>query len=352
MSSAPLVYIVILNYNGARFLAQFLPILQAIDYPNYRIIIGDNASKDQSLALLRTDFPQITCIELKHNLGFANGYNQTLEIVRQRLGESAYYVLLNSDVEVEKNWLNPIITAMETDAQLGICQPKILDFSQRNKFEYAGGSGGYVDLLYYSFCRGRIFTHIEQDLGQYENPATIFWASGAALVIRAKLFHDMGGFNPYFFAHQEEIDLCWRVQKQGYKIQVIPQAIVYHIGGGTLAYNNPRKIYLNHRNTLVMIVNNLPFFAYSWRILCRLVIEGIGLASYYLLSGKIKAIIPIWQAHWDFLCWYFGERKRTSAIYRYRAKTKLKGIYKAIFIINYLLFNQRRFSQLNRKYFS
>lgn len=352
---ASLVYVVILNYNGAQFLAQFLPKLQATDYPNYQIIIGDNASKDQSLTLLREDFPQITCIELSQNLGFAEGYNQTLEKVHQNLPEPDYYVLLNSDVEVCPNWLSILIATMDKNPNLGICQPKIIDFSKRHKFEYAGASGGYVDLLYYSFCRGRMFTNTEVDYGQYEDICPIFWASGAAFAIKAKLFHKMGGFNPYFFAHQEEIDLCWRVQRHGYEIQVVPKSIVYHVGGGTLSYNSPHKIYLNHRNNLIMLVNNLPFIAYSWRIILRILIESLGLSSYYLITKQFKLISPIWKAHWDFFHWYLHKRSRTPSIYRYlpkKHKHKIKGIYKGIFIIDYFILGKRRFNKLNQQYFS
>lgn len=350
MYSAPLVYIVILNYNGARFLKQFLPILQTTNYPNYKIIVGDNASTDSSLDLLKRDFPQVICIELEENFGFAQGYNQTLQRVKDELANPDYYVLLNSDVEVCPNWLQPLVQAMEADAELGICQPKILDFSRRDSFEYAGASGGFMDLLFYSFCRGRLFTHIEKDWGQYEQTREIFWASGAALIIRSQLFHQLGGFNPYFFAHQEEIDLCWRAQLRGHKIRAIPQSVVYHIGGGTLSYNSPRKIYLNHRNTLVMIANNLPFGAHYWRILLRIALEGIGLAIFYLLSGR--AVLPIWQAHWHFLKWYVRERKQTPAIYRSNnivQKSKLSGIYRGIFILDYFFLGKRHFSQLNKQ---
>lgn len=290
----PSVSVVILNYNGKQWLEQFLPVVQKTDYAELSIVVADNGSTDNSLDFLHTYFPSIDTIALEKNYGFADGYNRALAQV-----ESDYYVLLNSDVSVTPSWLDPLIELMERDHSIAACQPKIKSFHESEYFEYAGASGGWLDMLGYPFCRGRIFSAIERDNGQYDNTQEIFWASGAALVIRSQLFHAIGGFDPVFFAHAEEIDLCWRLKRAGYKIMVRPRSIVYHVGGGTLNYNTPRKTYLNFRNTLYTILKNEAVSKLLWLIPLRLCMDFLA-GVLFLTQGKWQHIQAIVKAHWSF----------------------------------------------------
>lgn len=290
----PSVSVVILNYNGKQWLEKFLPIVQETDYPELSIVVADNGSTDDSLHFLHTHFPSIETITLEKNYGFADGYNHALTQV-----ESEYYVLLNSDVSVTPNWLDPLIELMERDQSIAACQPKIKSFNETEYFEYAGASGGWLDILGYPFCRGRIFSITEKDNGQYDNTQEIFWASGAALVIRGRLFHSIGGFDPAFFAHAEEIDLCWRLKRAGYKIMVRPRSIVYHVGGGTLNYNTPQKTYLNFRNTLYTILKNESISKLLWLIPLRLSMDFLA-GLLFLTQGKWLHVRAIVKAHWSF----------------------------------------------------
>ena len=256
----PSVAIVILNWNGRKFLEQFMPAVLASTYPNKRVIVADNASTDDSILFLNEHFPSVEIIRNETNEGFAKGYNTALKKVT-----ADYYVLLNSDVEVPENWIEPVISLMETDPLIAACQPKILTFDNRSFFEYAGACGGWIDKFGYPFSRGRVFDTRETDSGQYDFVQQCFWASGAAFFIRAKLYHEMGGLDEYFFAHQEEIDLCWRLQLSGYKIFVQPASVVYHVGGGTLPRGNSRKTFLNFRNNLIMIYKNQPWLSLIWK---------------------------------------------------------------------------------------
>lgn len=291
----PRVAVVILNYNGRAYLQRFLPNLLKSTYPNLEVIIADNASTDDSIEYLEEHFPQLRLIELPENYGYAGGYNEAL---RQVEGVD-YYVLLNSDIEVSSGWMEPIIQIMEKDKNIAAAQPKILSFEQRDTFEYAGAAGGWMDTLGYPFCRGRIFHHTEKDEGQYNSTQEIFWATGAAMFIRAELFHKIGGFDPDYFAHAEEIDLCWRLKRAGYKIVVRPQSVVYHVGGGTLSYNTPRKTYLNFRNTLYTIYKNENAGKLLWLLPLRLVLDGLA-AGLFLSQGRLDHIRAIVQAHWSF----------------------------------------------------
>ena len=250
----PSVAIVILNFNGRNYLEKFLPSVIASTYPNKRIIVADNASSDDSIAFIQNNFPSVEIIALDKNYGFAGGYNEALSKI-----ESDYYILLNSDVEVTPGWIEDMITLMEADKNIAACQPKILSFYNKNYFEHAGACGGWIDALGYAFARGRIFDICEEDKGQYNTNQKVFWATGAALCIRAKCFHEMGGFDAHLFAHMEEIDLCWRLQRKGYAVYCCPSSVVYHVGGGTLPKTNSRKTYLNFRNNLIILFKNLSF---------------------------------------------------------------------------------------------
>ena len=248
----PTVAIVILNWNGKAYLEKFLPIVLKSSYENKTVIVADNASTDDSVLFLRNHYPGVRLIENAANEGFASGYNKALQQVN-----SEYCILLNSDVEVTEQWIEPVIAIMEANKKIAACQPKILSFKQKKYFEYAGAAGGWIDSMGYPFSRGRVFDCCETDNGQYNNASPCFWATGTAMFVRTEVFKQLAGFDESFFAHQEEIDLCWRMQLAGYAVFVQPASVVYHIGGGTLPSGNSRKVYLNYRNNLVMLYKNL-----------------------------------------------------------------------------------------------
>lgn len=285
------IAIVILNWNGKHFLKEFLP--SVIKHSgDARIILADNASSDDSISFLTSEFPNIEIIQNDQNGGFAKGYNDALKKV-----ESKFYLLLNSDVEVSENWLIPLLKTMN-DSQIAGCQPKVLAHSNKSKFEHAGAAGGYLDHNYYPFCRGRIFNETEDDSHQYDGEAEVFWTSGACMLIRSELFHQVGGFDELFFAHMEEIDLCWRIKRLGYAFKIIPSSEVYHVGGGTLNYFSPKKTYLNFRNSLYMITKNHA----GWlgpKLFYRMLLDGIA-AMMFLVSGKPSHFNAVFMAHIDF----------------------------------------------------
>ena len=288
--------IVILNWNGKDWLEKFLPtIIQHSDMAE--IIIADNGSTDDSLLFLSKNFPNIKVINNKENLGFAGGYNNALDRIH-----AEYYVLLNSDVEVSDNWLLPIIRLMDKDKDIAACQPKLLDFNNRKKFEYAGASGGFLDNLGYPFCRGRIFNFLEEDAGQYNDTAEVFWATGACLFVRADIFWEVGGFDSDFFAHQEEIDLCWRLRNKGYKIMVEPKSEVYHVGGGTLNASSSFKTYLNFRNNLCMLFKNLPLPCLFFVVIFRLLLDAVASITFLKQKDGFSHFFAIIKAHFYFYC--------------------------------------------------
>ena len=246
--------IVILNWNTEDFLRKFLPsLLQSVEnIDGAEVIVADNDSSDESMAVMKDVFPQVRTIELEKNFGFTGGYNKAFEQI-----DSEYFVLINSDIEVTDGWLQPLIDWMDSHPECGACAPKLHSYQEREKFEYAGAAGGYIDRFGYPFCRGRVLKHLEHDYGQYDAPADVFWATGACLMVRSSVYRDLGGLDDRFFAHMEEIDLCWRMQLQGYRVTVVPESLVYHVGGGTLPSTSPFKLFLNYRNNLLMLDNNL-----------------------------------------------------------------------------------------------
>ena len=286
--------VVILNYNGANYLQQFLPSVIAYS-GDAQIIVADNKSTDNSLELLHHQFPGVTLIELDQNYGYAGGYNKALAQI-----DSTYVVLLNSDVEVTENWLSPLIGYLEVNPSYAACQPKVKDFNHRDLFEYAGAAGGYLDAFGFPYCRGRIFDTIEKDTGQYDLPADIFWATGACMVIKNDLFKEAGGLDPDFFAHMEEIDLCWRLHSIGYRIKAIPSSEVFHVGGGTLSKLSPRKTELNFRNGLYMLLKNLPWSGIIRKLPIRIALDWIA-AMKFILEGNGKHGIAVWKAHLQVL---------------------------------------------------
>ena len=283
--------IVLLNWNGEALLRRFLPSTLAYS-PEAQIYVIDNCSTDGSLAYLN-DQKEITTVCLEKNWGFAEGYNLGLQQI-----DADLYCLLNTDLKVSKNWLTPLLNAFESNPKLAIAQPHLLDYYQRTTFEYAGAAGGYIDALGYAFCRGRIFDNLEQDTGQYDQTAAIAWASGACFFIRKSIFDDLGGFDSRFFAHQEEIDLCWRARNMGFSIQAIGASKVYHIGGGTLP-KNTFKFYLNYRNALAMLAKNLPSNRLLVRLFLRMLLDGIAGIRHFL-KGEFQFTKAILKAHFHF----------------------------------------------------
>ena len=277
----------------------------ASTYSNFTVVVADNASTDDSVPFLRSYYPLVKILELKKNYGFARGYNEALKNV-----EGDYYVLLNSDVEVVPSWIEPVVELMESNVGIGACQPKLLQQQNRDHFEYSGACGGWLDYLGYPFARGRIFDVCEPDNGQYNTAEPIFWASGAAMFVRAKLFHEVGGLDDYFFAHQEEIDFCWRLQRKGYMVYSCPASVVYHVGGATLPKGNSKKVFLNFRNNLVMMAKNMPAGEALWKISYRFVLDAIS-AVKSLLAGEGKYFVAVFRAHIAFLGWLFSGDKKS-----------------------------------------
>lgn len=294
----------------------------ASTYSNYEVIVADNASTDDSLEFIRKTYSCVTIIPLASNFGFARGYNEALRQVTAQ-----YYILLNSDVEVQAGWIEPVIHLMESDAAIGVCQPKILTFSNKTMFEYAGAAGGWLDFLGYPFARGRVFDYCEKDNGQYDSNENIFWASGAAMFVKAALYHELKGLDEYFFAHQEEIDLCWRMQLAGYRVMACPASVVFHVGGGTLPKGNKRKVFLNFRNNLIMLAKNLPRGQRAWKLPLRLLLDIVS-AWKSLLGGEATYFIAVIEAHFGFYKWLLRGRKtshytkqRNAILYGYYTKS-------------------------------
>ncbi|WP_414458225.1 glycosyltransferase family 2 protein [Flavobacterium sp. NG2] len=287
------IAVVILNWNGQSLLKQFLPSVVEFS-PEATVYVADNASTDDSITFIKSNFPTVLIVQNKGNFGFAKGYNEALQHI-----EADVYALVNSDIEVTQNWLQPIIKTFENEPQTAVIQPKILDFKNKAYFEYAGAAGGFIDKFGYPYCRGRIFDTIEKDNGQYNDEREIFWASGACFFIRTAIYKELKGFDDDFFAHQEEIDLCWRIINKGHTIKYNPNTVVYHVGGATLEQGNPKKTYLNFRNSLSMLVKNLPG---KWLIpilFCRLILDGIA-GLQFISKGKWSHFTAILKAHFSF----------------------------------------------------
>ncbi len=334
----PSVAVVILNWNGKALLARFLPSVIASQYSNLQIIVGDNASTDDSVEYVKNNFPTVNIIQNDQNYGYAGGYNHILSRV-----EADYFVLLNSDVEVPENWIQPVIDKMESDDQIAAAQPKIKWQTQKDQFEYAGAAGGFMDLHAFPFCRGRIFDTVETDSGQYDTDIDIFWASGAAFFIKRKAWTEVKGLDADLFAHMEEIDLCWRLKNLGYRIIYCANAEVYHVGGGTLNANNPYKTYLNFRNNLIIMQKNLPLSDAYFRIFVRMWFD---LAAWvqFLLKGKSEFSMAITKAHFHFLRDItHNAQKRTSKQMPYLNHA---GTYKSSIVYTYFIDKIKTFSQL------
>jgi len=340
--SSSSVAIVILNYNGKKHLETFLPSVINTSYANSKIIIADNGSTDDSIAFLAANYPGITCLQRDTNEGFAGGYNWALSLV-----DADYYVLLNSDVEVTPNWLEPMVSLLDNNKAIAACQPKIKSFSNKDCFEYAGASGGWIDTLGYPFSRGRIFDICEKDNGQYDASEPIFWATGASLFIRASCFKQVGGLDESFFAHQEEIDLCWRLQRAGYSIMSCPSSVVYHVGGGTLPRGG-RKVFLNFRNNLLMLGKNLPTMELIWKIPMRFCLDAIS-AWKGVLQGDFSFFYAIVKAHMSVIS-IWTKQLLTGASKKDGIPKKplnaLSGVYSGSIIWSYFIKKQTKFSEI------
>jgi GT2 family glycosyltransferase len=338
LAASPSVAVVILNWNGRHFLEKFLPSVMASSYENLQVIVADNASTDDSVSFLQTNYPGIKIIFNPINEGFSKGYNTALKQVA-----ADYYVLLNSDVEATAGWIEPVISLMEKDKAIAACQPKILSYQNKSQFEYAGASGGWIDQYGYPFSRGRVFDFCENDEGQYNDVAEIFWASGAAMFVRASVFHELKGFDEMFFAHQEEIDLCWRMKRAGYKIFVVPASVVYHVGGGTLPMGNKRKVFLNFRNNLLMLAKNLPQTEKIWKIPFRILLDNM--AGFQALGkGDSDTFKSIQKAHFYFIKTSFSKRSKDDL-----KKNKLNhfsGTYAGSIVYKYFVEKKKTFSEI------
>ena len=345
MHSNPSVAVVILSWNGRKFLEQFIPPLLKTTYPNASFHIADNASSDDTVQFVSANFPSIKIIRIEKNYGFAEGYNIALKQV-----EADYYVLLNQDVEVPAGWIEPIIALMEKDKKIAACQSKMLEYDNKERFEYAGATGGFIDRHGYAFCRGRFFKSTEKDNGQYDTVSEIVWACGACMFIRSKLFHDLGGLDDDFFAHFEEIDLCWRLKNAGYSIVYCPASVVYHVGGGSLPQGNPKKTYLNYRNNLCALMKNLPGESIASILSIRFVLDIIS-ASKLLLSGNWRDYLAIAKAHFYFITRLSKLMAKRRAAWQAVEHNKIappnrKGFYRGSIIMDYFIRRIRNFSEL------
>ena len=327
------IAVVILNWNGAQLLEQFLPKIIQFS-PEATIYVADNASTDNSINVLKNSFPEVEIIINLQNYGFAKGYNEALKEVNADV-----FALVNSDIEVTPDWLKPIIKTFQTEKNTAIIQPKILDYKDKSKFEYAGAAGGFIDAYGFAFCRGRIFDTVEEDFNQYNDVVEIFWASGACFFIRSEIYNELKGFDDTFFAHQEEIDLCWRAFNKNYTIKYIPNSVVYHIGGATLQHGNPKKTFLNFRNSLFMLTKNLPQNKLFSRLFIRLSLDGIA-GIQFILKGKPKHCWAILKAHFYFY-------KNLTSNYKKRQEYQRKDYYKIKSIVyTYFLKNGKIFGKI------
>lgn len=337
------VAVVILNYNGKKMLETFLPTLVAnTDSELADIVVADNASTDDSVAYMREHFPNIRLIVNTFNGGFSTGYNLALRQV-----EASYYVLLNSDIEVTPNWLLPVVALMDADEDIAACQPKIRSYYEREKFEYAGAAGGFIDKYGYPFCRGRLFQYLEVDDGQYESAIEVFWATGACLFVRSDVFHRFGGLDDSFFAHMEEIDFCWRIKNEGFKVYCCPQSVVFHIGGGTLPKKSPQKTFLNFRNNLSLLLKNLPHGKVLFILLYRVLLDWVA-ALKFLVEGSFADFWAVIRAHFAF----FARIPKLIKVRKTLRHGAVGQIYQRNIVFDNYLRGLKTFSQLETSAFS
>ena len=335
------IAVVILNWNGVQLLEQFLPSLVKYS-PGATIYLADNDSTDDSISFVMANFPSVKMVINDSNLGFAGGYNEALRHI-----DAEIYALVNSDIEVTENWLLPIINTFKNEPQTAIIQPKILDYNRKEYFEYAGAAGGFIDKYGYAYCRGRIFDTWEKDIGQYNDNCEIFWASGACFFIRNTIFRELKGFDADFFAHQEEIDLCWRAFNKGYQIKYISESVVFHVGGATLQQGNPKKTYLNFRNSLLMLSKNLPKNKLYYTVFCRMVLDATA-GVQFIIQGKFNHFLAVLKAHGSFYRMFLAHYKKRDS-FQSQKYFKLKSIIYLYFIKKVKIFSDIFDDRINIK---
>lgn len=337
------VAVVILNWNGVKFLEKFLPSVITYNINYSKVILADNASTDNSIAFTEKNYPTVEIIKNSVNGGFSKGYNDALKQV-----DAEYYVLLNSDVEVTQGWIDNVILLMDSDPEIAACQPKIKAFADKKMFEYAGAAGGFIDKFGYPFCRGRILAHIEEDKGQYDDKREIFWATGACLFVRANCYHEVNGFDEDFFAHMEEIDLCWRLKNIGYKIMYCPDATVYHVGGGTLNKNSAKKTYLNFRNNLILICKNHPSKYILLKLFLRMFLDAIA-AIKFLFAGQFIHFVAVLRAHVSFYWMLNTTLKKRKIIKRQIKEYTTTAVYLHSIVVDFYLRGKKTFKEIDFK---
>ena len=333
------VAVVILNWNGRTMLERFLPSVLACS-ADARVIVADNGSNDDSVDFLRQQYPQVQLILFDKNYGFAEGYNRALKQV-----EADYYILLNSDVECTPGWIAPVVAMMEAQPDIAVAQPKLLMYDQKDTFEYAGGAGGFIDKYGYPFCRGRLFSTLEKDYGQYDDPCDIFWATGACMFVRASVWRELDGLDGDFFAHMEEIDFCWRTHLAGYRVAYCPTSKVYHVGGGTLPKSSPFKTELNFRNNLSMLYKNLPASRRGMVLFMRMWLDRVA-ALKFLSEGHVGEYKAVRKAHRQYRQW-------KSALQEKRKKNgtrQVPQIYQGLLLLEYYLLGRKTFSSLRGRF--
>jgi GT2 family glycosyltransferase len=338
MSPFPSVGIAILNWNGRHFLQTLLPLLQQLNYPYYTVYVIDNHSTDDSVLFLKNNFPAVKIIVLDDNYGFAKGYNLGLAAI-----EEDYYLMLNSDVEVGKDLLQPMVATMESDPKIAICQPKVLALRNKEYFEHAGAAGGMIDILGYPFCRGRIFDTVEKDDGQYNNVQQIFWATGTCCLIRKEAYRQIHGMYDYYFMHMEEIDMCWRLNSAGYKIMYCPQSTVYHLGGGSLPYQSAAKTYYNFRNNIIMCYRNSPWYVNCWLLPLRFLMD-VAAALQFAAGGNSANTKAIGRAYVHFFKWLFSKEKETATIKK--PLSSLTGVLHKSIVWQYYVLKKKRYTDI------
>ncbi|MEI6275648.1 MAG: glycosyltransferase family 2 protein [Prolixibacteraceae bacterium] len=334
------ISIVILNWNGSGFLKRFLPSVVANSNENVEIIVADNGSTDDSRVTVESMFPSVTYLQLEKNFGFAEGYNRALKEL-----QSAYFVLLNSDVEVTPGWLDSMLLLMESDPTIAICQPKILSLNHPDEFEYAGAAGGFIDCFGFPYCRGRILQEVEKDLGQYNQSIPISWASGACMMIKSSVWRECGGFDADFWAHMEEIDLCWRARHLGFQIFASPESVVFHLGGGTLKYNSPLKIHLNFRNNLFLLFKNLPGKQLAILLPARMVLDGLA-AFVFLFKGEFGSFRRVLSAHLKFYLHIPALMKKRRNIFNTATNNSPRVMSNKSIVWNYFVLKRRKYSDI------
>jgi GT2 family glycosyltransferase len=337
------VAVVILNWNGKKFLETFLPSVLACNTFYSKIVLADNASTDDSVAYVREKYPTIEIIQNASNGGFAKGYNDALKHV-----QAEYYILLNSDVEVTPGWMDSVIQLMNDDPAIAACQPKIKAYHNKQLFEYAGAAGGFIDKYGYAFCRGRILERIEVDNGQYDDVREIFWATGACLFIRSACYHEVGGFDEDFFAHMEEIDLCWRLKNLGYKVMYCPNSTVYHVGGGTLNKSNAKKTYLNFRNNLILLCKNHASQYLFTKMCLRFILDGVA-AFKFLLQGEAKHFMAVFNAHMSFYKILPATLRKRRELIKHIDEYTTTAVYLHCVIFDFYLRGKKTFKEIDFK---